>query len=288
MAIAGDHPVQENRNMEILFRTGRIALGTAFLAFGIQNCVWANLSGATLPIIPWLPAVPWLAYTAGLILIVGGAAIAIGCQLRAVGSILGSVFLLCFLFLQIPRTVVNPWDIGQRTLAFETLTMCACSWMLAGAVASRGRFEPRREDAVHALSIAGRTLFAISAVVFGISHFIVFSFVASLIPGWIPGGGAFWTVLTGVAFIAAGVSIAGLWLARWAAGLLGLMFFLWFVLLHVPRLFDPLKIHDPDEWSSAFIALAICGGSWIATRAVMRSPLLFALRREKLADGNQR
>jgi hypothetical protein len=63
------------------------------------------------------------------------------------------------------------------------------------------------------------------------------------------------------------VSIGTKWLARWAGALLGTMFLLWFVLLHMPRSLGlsvasgPGAPRNPNEWSSAFIALAMCGAS---------------------------
>jgi hypothetical protein len=50
---------------------------------------------------------------------------------------------------------------------------------------------------------------------------------------------------------------------RLAAALLGVMFLLWFLVLHLPRVMSYPRSHDPDEWSSALIALAVCGASWI-------------------------
>jgi uncharacterized membrane protein len=102
-------------------------------------------------------------------------------------------------------------------------------------------------------------------VVFGIDHFLFLAFVASLVPAWLPGG-LFWAYLTGTGFIAAGISILTKKIDRWGSFLLGTMFLLWFLLLHAPRVVMAFRSHDPnapDEWSSAFIALAMCGGSWI-------------------------
>jgi uncharacterized membrane protein len=39
------------------------------------------------------------------------------------------------------------------------------------------------------------------------------------------------------------------------------MFFLFVVLLHVPRIIG--KSSDGNEWTSGFVALAMCGGAWI-------------------------
>jgi len=56
---------------------------------------------------------------------------------------------------------------------------------------------------------------------------------------------------------------------RFGAGLaatwLGIMFLLWFVLLHIPR---AISLHGNDEWNSAFVALAFAGASFIVARVM--------------------
>jgi hypothetical protein len=118
-------------------------------------------------------------------------------------------------------------------------------------------------------------LFGISSVVFGIDHFLVLALIASLVPSWIPGG-LFWAYLTGTAFIAAGISIVVKKLDQLSATLLGTMFLLWFLLLHSPRVLRALVSHNPtfpNEWSSAFIALAMCGGSWLVAAHAQYRPV---------------
>jgi uncharacterized membrane protein len=116
---------------------------------------------------------------------------------------------------------------------------------------------------------SGRYLFAGSSVVFGISHFLVPRFIATLILAWIPGA-LFWAYFTGAAFIAAGFSVAIKLLDRLAATLLGTMFLLWFLILHAPRVLSAARSHNPNEWSSAFMALGMCGACWIIARASLR------------------
>lgn len=140
--------------------------------------------------------------------------------------------------------------------------MCGSALLLAETLVA-GRPDLRGwRRALEKLIWSGTYLFAASSVVFGIDHFLVLSFIASLVPSWIPGG-LFWAYLTGTAFIAAGLGIAANWMARRAATLLGTMFLIWFLLLHAPRVVTAPRSHDPHEWSRAFIALAMCGGSWI-------------------------
>ncbi len=152
------------------------------------------------------------------------------------------------------------YDVGERTGIFETLTICCGALVLAGTLRSERTGFRAWDNAVDKTAAPARILLGISMVVFGIDHFAVVRFIATLIPAWIPGA-LFWAWLTGFAFIVAGVSIIARWQMRLAAALLGLMFFLWVVLLHAPRV--AANLHNCDEWNSAFVALTICGAAWI-------------------------
>src|SRR5216684_987301 len=106
----------------------------------------------------------------------------------------------------------------------------------------------------------GRVFVAISLAVFGVQHFIYGGFVATLVPAFMPGR-LFWAYFVGVAFVAAAMGILTKMLARPAATMLGVMFFLFVVLLHIPRIVG--NSSDGNEWTSGFVALAMCGGAWI-------------------------
>jgi uncharacterized membrane protein len=113
----------------------------------------------------------------------------------------------------------------------------------------------------------GRIFVAISLVVFGIQHFMYGGFVAGLVPLWMPGH-LFWAYFVGVAFFAAAVGILYRIMARPAATVLGVMFFLFLVLLHIPRIIG--NSGNANEWTSGFVALAMCGLAWALANA---SPL---------------
>jgi uncharacterized membrane protein YphA (DoxX/SURF4 family) len=68
-----------------------------------------------------------------------------------------------------------------------------------------------------------------------------------------------------VAFVAAAIGIFVETLARPAATMLGVMFFLFVILLHTPRIV--LHSRDGNEWTSGFVALGMCGGAWILASA---------------------
>ncbi len=82
-----------------------------------------------------------------------------------------------------------------------------------------------------------RYVFAIPFGIFGLFHFINGSQMAGYIPSFIPGG-VFWVYLTGVALLAACISIIIQKYTRWACLLLALMLIIFVLTLHLPGVFD--------------------------------------------------
>jgi uncharacterized membrane protein len=238
--------------MEKIVTKGQLIFGLAITGFGIENLICAHF-GLAVRGVPWFPGNPLMAYLIGAVFIAAGLSIAANVQARLPAILLGYLFLLYVLLFEIGKVAANPLDVSVRTVAFETLAMCGSAFILAGT---------------DRLARLGAYFFAVSALVFGIDHFLVLAVIASLVPGWIPWH-FFWAWLTGAAFIAAGICIAAKWLDRWAATLLGIMFMLWFFLLHCPRAVTALRTDNPNvqnEWSSALIAMAMWGGSWMCAR----------------------
>jgi hypothetical protein len=72
-----------------------------------------------------------------------------------------------------------------------------------------------------------------------------------------------------VALIAAALSLATKIQGRLAAMLLGVMFLLWVVVLHIPRVVA--APHQGNEWTSAMVALAMGGGSFVLAGALRQA-----------------
>jgi hypothetical protein len=257
--------------MDQIIKQGRLLFAIAVMAFGAENLICARFGLAVVPVIPWVTR-PLFAYLVGIALLAAGLSIATNFKAQLATILLGIVFLLCALAFTLPKAIASPLDLGFRTIVFETLAMCGAAWTLAGTLPAAKRYSPPVENAVNKLIKSGRFLFAISSVIFGIDHFLILQFIATLVPTWIPGSGLFWAYFTGAAFVIAGISLAADWMARLAGTLLGTMFLLWFLLLHAPRVMSFPRSHDPNEWSSAFIALGMCGGSWICAWVHMQNP----------------
>lgn len=244
-----------------LFTAGRALFALAIIGLGIETLVVATRSEHALgprydaiPVLPWLPAIPWVAYLFGAIWIACGAGMLVKTTQRLAAISLSVLLFACTLILIVPKYAVALGSIGLRTVVFEPLSLACLGWLLPGRNAV-----PAWSDRL------SRYLLAISLIVFGVDHFLALAFIANLIPNWIPFH-VFWVAFFGIAFIATGVSIALNILQRWGAFGLGLMFAAYVLTLHIPRVAGlyniPGATHNPNEWSSMLIAMALWGGLW--------------------------
>jgi hypothetical protein len=202
-----------------IIQQGRLVFGIAIAASGAEGLICAHLQRAVRGV-PWFPANPVLEYLCGTILLAGGLSIAFNVRARLVSSLLGILFLVFVLVNELPQALAKPLDLGVRTVFFEALSIGAAALTLAGTLRSvESRARPWNWF-VDVLCSSGPCLSAISLVVFGIDHFLILDFVASLVPAWLPWH-LFWAYLTGAAFVAGGISIAVKCLDLWAGALAG-------------------------------------------------------------------
>jgi hypothetical protein len=139
---------------------------------------------------------------------------------------------------------------------FEPLALACLAWLFPGRVSTPDF-----------LARASHYLLALSLIVFGVDHFLALVGIGELLPGWIPWH-VFWVAFFGahrrrlehrLQLLATGGS-RGCWL-----NVCDLV-----ATLHLPRVLGlygiPGAPHDPDEWSSLFIAVALWGGLWALAR----------------------
>jgi uncharacterized membrane protein len=242
--------------LTMLGRFGRLVFSLAIIGIGLETLVCSYVFGHSLglhykfvPVIPWLPAIPSLVYPVGAILILCGASLLFQRCVVMSSITLGVLMLLCGLAFDVPRHP-NLMSAEWRTNVLEPIAIGSLAWLAPGGI----------PEWLHRTSCY---LLAFALIVFGIAHFQVLTFIASMVPSWIPWH-RFWTAFFGVAFIAAGISFATGCLQRWAAFGVGLMFALWTLTIHLPSLLG--ATHDPDKWSDVFIVAALWGGSWALAR----------------------
>src|SRR5580704_10596702 len=130
--------------------------------------------------------------------------------------------------------------------------------ILAIGLAMAPKNEVRQARGFDKLIPFGPLLFAIPMAIFGADHLTTAKFIAMIIPSWIPGH-LFWAYFVGVALISAALSLATSIQWRLAALLLGIMIFLFVLILHIPALFS--LTHDKTRLTIALRDLALSGGA---------------------------
>jgi uncharacterized membrane protein len=245
---------------------GRIFFAVALAVFGIQYFQFGKYQGGLPPVPPWAPGGAVGAYLVGVILLAAAISLAINKEARVSALVIGSLFLLCVVFLHLQHFSAVVHDGNDRTRAFEPFALAGAAFVLA-AVSPQGSIKSAPRLNAN-LILVGRIIFGLSMVIFGWQHFLYAQFLATLVPAWLLAH-LFWIYFTGTGMIAAGLGITFNVLAAISGYGLALMFGLWVLVLHGPRVIA--KPHNGDEISSLFVALAFCGASLIAAGAMPAS-----------------
>jgi uncharacterized membrane protein len=135
-------------------------------------------------------------------------------------------------------------------------------YFAGAAISVTGAIAARKEVLLAAgagkLVSLGRLFYAMPIAVFAAEHFTETKTISQLVPKWIPGP-VFWTYLVGVALAAAALSFVTRIYGRWSGMLLGLMFFLFVALMHIPAIVSDPK--DRLAWVIALRDLSFSGGA---------------------------
>jgi hypothetical protein len=230
--------------MSNLSRIGRYLFALATLCSGV--ILLLHLISPVIPAggEPFFVASHRWAWAIGAILVATALGMTIEKYAKPSALLLALVLLLRALVVYVPAVFVAPRKPGPWGNVFELLGICGCALVIYGGWAVK----------------LGRVFYSVELVGFAIQHFLYARFVATLVPGWIPGH-LFWAYFVGAALCASAASILTGIYTRLAAGLLGLMFFSWVLVLHLPRCFASPQ--TGPEWTSAFHALAMAGGALV-------------------------
>ena len=262
---------------------GRLVFALSLAGFGLQYVRFGHFAQGLPPIPPWTGGGEYGAYVVGLALLATSASIAASWKGRVSAMVVGFLFLLSGVLLHTQKLHDILYSGTSRTGALEVLGLAGAAFVLAAELPA-ALHRRRAEEAIQEWARLGCFLFAFTLVIFGLQHFWDASFAASLIPAWLPGR-LFLTYLTGVGLIAAGLSVALGIAVKLSATLLAATFFLWVAILQGPR----VAAHpgNGDEWSSAFVALAMCGASLIvAGRASRQAVTPHPVRRFSASPGD--
>ena len=257
--------------MRNLSNVGRIFYGVAIAALGFQTMYNHDFPYMLIP--PkhsWIHGLAILTYISGALIILAGACIVFERGTRPVSLLLGSGLLMIFCFYFIPYELMSTsnymhlgeWDNAEKELALSS-----------GAFIIAGRYSVKNENPLFGLlgklALSGTILFCITIISFGIDHFLYAKEVAEYIPSWVPNP-MFWAYFAGVALLGSGIAIILKIKLRLVATLLGTMIFIWFIILHIPKVIFASGGERTGEVTSAFLALAYSGIAFVIAGATKR------------------
>lgn len=245
-------------------RASVVVYAALSIAAGIINLVWHDFAAGWQPIQSFGDRVPgreFLAVITALWLVAGGCAILWRRTAAFGGAALALVYTIFGIF-WLPRLYwiahfmgFNPAPMIGVLAGAGQQVILASAGILIWAAFSKESPAKWRADRIALVA------FGISCVVFGLSHYLGASSVAALVPKWLPPGGTFWAILTGTAFLLAGIAMLTGIFDRLAARLLTVMLLLFSVFVCYPWI-----VHDPhghEAWGGNAYNLTAVAAAWI-------------------------
>jgi len=263
--------IHQNRfRMENLAKIGRWFYAICLVGMAGQQFYYGSFRPVFVPPFPSsIPGQSVLVYLLSLFLIGAAVALVLEKEVRTTMLFLGGLFLALFLFCHIPfELLVDPGvkQIGNWNNGIKDLSMFSGSaFIIAGCFPSR-RLPGQKDRALlrplEALIPFGIFFFSIMLVIFGIEHFLYADGVQTLVPDWIPGH-LFWTYFAAVALIGAGVAFIFRIKVKLIGILTGIMIFIWFLVLHIPRAVVAPVTDKGNELTSVFESLGCSGIAFV-------------------------
>lgn len=244
-------------------KIGIIVFGVASAVAGILDLVWSELEPADEPLQAWghVPGMTIIAYVAAIWLIAGGAAMLWPRSARFGAAALTILYGLFILF-PLPRFYTAPHYLGYGVPVYIGVVGSVCGQIIL-AVAAAVAWESLGAPGLWSRKTAliARWGFGLCPIFFGLSHLTAVAMMVSEVPTWMPLGGPFWVVFTGIAFVLAGLGIVTGVLDVLAAWMLGVMLLIFSALESTPHIF--LHPRNHVAWGGNAYNLTAVGAAWI-------------------------
>jgi uncharacterized membrane protein len=238
--------------------------GLATVVTGILDLVWGAFERSHQPIKAMAQHIPGervLAYIAGAWLVAAGVAI-LSRHMEQVGAMGSAIIYLIFALFWLPRFYVmaHMFGFGIGVVIFVLGGIAAQVLLAAPAAIVYAASVPPASAWREKAAIAGRWMLGVPPILFGLGHLINLHAYAGFVPHWVPFG-TFWVVVTGMAFLLAGLAIVSGVRDVLAARLLALMLLLFEAAVEIPPVF--VRPHTQEAWGGAVYNLTAIGVCWI-------------------------
>lgn len=256
--------------MEKLIKIGLFFYGVGVVALGIHQLIIKKFRSEILAPFPsWAHDNSFFPILTGIALIVAGIIISGVFKIKVIDTkkvclYLGFGFLVSVIASHLPYIIMlsadKAPDFQVWINAIEALTYSGGAFVMAGSFTanSTARVEKNFSSFLEKLIPCGRIFYSILIIVFGLSHFAFASFIATMVPKWLPAP-MFWTYFFGAALVVSGISIIFKILIKPIALLLAFTLLLFFLFFHIPDAIANPSAGGGNEIVRALICLLFCG-----------------------------
>ena len=245
------------RGLDRAYSLGRMFLAVPIAVFGAEHLTSPATIGKAVP--AWMPFPLFWTYFVGAALIAAALSFIFRVRVRLSGTLLGIMFFCFVAMIDLRGALARPdnrfaWALTAREAAFGAGAILV-------ALASGGR---KRTLSEHRVAAGALYLIGLVTVFYGVEQLLHPERVPAVplpkvTPAWIPWG-HFWTVLTGIGFVAGGAAMFARRISRQAAAALGG----WVVLL-VATLYLAIMMAQRDiEGINYFADTLMFGGVLLA------------------------
>lgn len=251
-------------NKKLLY-SGRLLFSICVIGLGVYQIIYNNLRAVLDP--GWPVHIPgrkiWV-FIVGIVLIADGMAILLRKATRHAGLMLGVLFLLIVIAWHLPYMIfIHPYNhhIAVWADLNKMLTLSGGAFIVAGLssqFSSKGDNEAGKIKTSRRLITLGAIFFSLMLITFGIDHLKYVKFISPMVPSRI-GNNFFWTYMTGIALIGGGIAVLFRKKFKMFIVLTGIMIFIWFIVIHIPRAIADPYVMNGNEIASALQALGFTG-----------------------------
>jgi uncharacterized membrane protein len=258
------------RGLDKLMPFGRLFYAIPIAVFAGEHFTLAKFMAPMVP--SWIPAHLFWIYFVGVALVAAALSIVVKKYAQLSATLFGIMMCLFVVLIHIPRVAANPRDRFSWAVALRELSFSGGAF----AFATTQTKTPRPANATPPLLTLARYLFAITALFFGVEHFLHPDFAPAvplekITPTWIPLR-LFWSYLAGAVLLAAGACLLVNKKARAATTYLGIT-----ILLIILVIYLPIEISIPSDIGNGLNYIAdtmmFCGAALLLADALPKEDL---------------
>ncbi len=265
----------------------RLAFAFSVGALGVQHIILDHYIDTKPPAEHWTD-VSLLIIALGykLWLITLAIALLLEYKVRTFAISMGYLIIAWIFFRHVPLVIQNIRDPAELNSMCMGIALAGGAFVVSDSYTDRLTMRRSQFRRLSHTKSYWKFCFGPPMIVFGFQHLLYAEFVASQIPVWIPAR-YFWANATGIALIAAGISIVAEVKNKLSTLLLASMIGLWILVLHLPRVLTSPK--DALEWTSLFQSVAICAAA-VALREniIMNTDTTPVVAKTLISDSSRR